>query len=163
MYITLLHSIFLSYTLLLLNMSVVPSFVHPVAAIANGIFAGLGLSINFVIIPTLRAVGHPVAGWATTYKYGSKIAISCIFISSAMHFYTYYLTGERRSLYCGIASFVSGPYTGIFMLGTNNLLHAAGANPSHDKKQVIQLIEKWNKLQYFRTIAGTVALILTVF
>ncbi|KAG2218224.1 hypothetical protein INT45_000766 [Circinella minor] len=144
-------------------MSVVPSFVHPVAATANGIFVGLGLSMNFVSVPTLRAVGHPVAGWATTYKYGSKIAVSCILISSAMHFYTYYLTGERRSFYCGIASFISGPYTVMIMSPTNNLLLAANANPSHDKKQVVQLIEKWNKFQYFRTIAGTVALVLTVF
>ncbi|KAI9271501.1 hypothetical protein BDA99DRAFT_500250 [Phascolomyces articulosus] len=146
-----------------INMSEVPSYVFPVAATANGIFAGLGLTINFVTVPALRAAGYPVAGWAVTYKNGAKLAVSTILISSAMHFYKYYLTKETRSFYCGVASLFSAPFTIICMSSTNNRLHALNADPSHDKRQVVQLVEKWNKLQYARTIAGVVALGLTLF
>ncbi|KAI9492277.1 hypothetical protein BDB00DRAFT_829134 [Zychaea mexicana] len=142
---------------------VVPYHVQPIAATANGIFAGLGLTLNGVTIPALRVGGYPVASWAVTYKNGSKIGIATIFISSAAHFYTYYLTKNRRALYCGIASLISFPYTLIFMKPTNDRLHELNANPAHDQKEVVGLVEKWDKLQMFRTGAGLAALWLTLF
>ncbi|KAI9498184.1 hypothetical protein BDB00DRAFT_801507 [Zychaea mexicana] len=69
--------------------SVVPHYVHSVASVANGIFAGLGLTISTISILTLRVAGNPVVSWVTTYKSGSVIAVSSIFASSTAHFYTY--------------------------------------------------------------------------
>ncbi|KAI9256605.1 hypothetical protein BDA99DRAFT_516883 [Phascolomyces articulosus] len=144
-------------------MSVVPHYVLPVAATANGIFAGLGLTINAVTVPALRAGGYPASSWAVTYKNGSKIGIATIIISSFAHFYTYHLTKNHRSLCCGILSLISFPYTIIFMKPTNDRLHALNAQLSPDQKEVVQLVEKWDKLQMFRTAAGTLAFVLTVF
>ncbi|KAI8144041.1 hypothetical protein BJV82DRAFT_608126 [Fennellomyces sp. T-0311] len=144
-------------------MSALPYYVQPVAATANGIFAGLGLTLNLVTVPALRAGGYPVQSWAVTYNNGSKIGISTILLSSAAHFYTYYLTKNKRVLYCGILSLISFPYTIIFMRPTNDRLHQLNATPGHDKKEVTQLVEKWNNLQWFRTTVGTAALVLTLF
>ena len=145
-------------------MSVVPHNLLPIAATANGIFAGLGLTLNTITVPALRAAGYPPAGWAVTYNNGHYIGIASILISSAAHFYTYYLTKNHRSLCCGILSFISFPYTIIFMRSTNDRLHAINRNPTTaDPKEVVQLVEKWNRLQMFRTVTGTLAFVLTIF
>ncbi|KAI7854518.1 hypothetical protein BDC45DRAFT_508547 [Circinella umbellata] len=145
-------------------MSVVPHNLLPVAATANGIFAGLGLTLSTVTVPALRAAGYPPGAWAVTYNNGHYIGIASIFISSAAHFYTYYLTKSQRSLCCGILSFISFPFTILFMRPTNDRLLAINRNPTiADPKEVVQLVEKWNKFQMFRTVTGTLAFVLTIF
>ncbi|CDS12996.1 hypothetical protein LRAMOSA05180 [Lichtheimia ramosa] len=142
-------------------MSTVLSNLRPIAITANGIFAGLGLSITFATVPALRAAGYPPRAWQVVYRRGAAIAISSILISSAAHFTTYYLTHDKRSLWCGVISFFSAPWTMIFMKPTNDRLGQLA--DTNSKEDASQLIEKWNKLQYARTWAGCLAFVLAVF
>ncbi|KAL1932671.1 hypothetical protein VTP01DRAFT_8349 [Rhizomucor pusillus] len=139
------------------------SNVHSLAVAANGIFAGLGVSINFVVIPVLRALGYPAKGWAVTYDRGKYVAISTILVSSISHFYLYHKTGQSRALYCGLLSLVSAPYTALAMKPTNTRLQElekSKVNVNMNESQA--LIEKWNMLQWFRTIVGNAAFALAL-
>ncbi|KAI9015757.1 hypothetical protein CLU79DRAFT_765676 [Phycomyces nitens] len=145
-------------------------YAQSTALLANGVFAGLGLCVNLVCVPAIRSAVNPTAVFHTVYKTASKIAISTIVISSAAHFYTYYQTRQIRSLYLGLLSFASFPYTVIFMMPTNNRLFAldATASPEHyaatspQKKEALALINKWNKAQLFRTTTGVAAFLIGV-
>lgn len=132
--------------------------------LANGIYAGLGLAVSLSSVPVLRVVPDPVPAWAITYKTGAKIAISSILLSSTAHFYLYYRTKDTRALVAGVLTFVSGPFTLIFMKPINDKLLAMNDNATviRDKIESNQLLEKWTKLQWFRTIAGSSAFIYAV-
>ncbi|KAI8144042.1 hypothetical protein BJV82DRAFT_608127 [Fennellomyces sp. T-0311] len=144
-------------------MSALSRYAQPIAITVNGIFAGLGLSVNLLAVPALRAANYPVRGWSVLYHNGARLGGWSILISSAAHFYTYYATKSPRALYCGLLSFASMPYTLFVMMPTSNRLEALNAMPNHDKNEAAQLIENWCWLQWFRTISGTAALMLAVF
>ncbi|KAI7885196.1 hypothetical protein K492DRAFT_157605 [Lichtheimia hyalospora FSU 10163] len=142
-------------------MSTLLSNIRPVAITANGIFAGVGLTITFAAVPALRAAGYPPRAWQVIYRRGAMLAVSSILVSSAAHFTTYYLTHDKRALWCGILSFISAPYTMILMKPTNDRLgYLADTNSKQDASA---LVEKWAKLQTFRTWAGSIAFLLAVF
>lgn len=142
-------------------MSTALANLRPIAITANGIFAGLGLTITFAAVPALRAAGYSPRAWQALYRRGAVIGISTILVSSAAHFTTYYLTLDKRALWCGIISFISAPYTMIFMKPTNDRLNLLADTSS--KEDASQLVEKWTTLQSFRTWAGSLAFLLAVF
>lgn len=137
-------------------------YARSVAVSANALFAGLGITLNLVTVPVLRACGYNPQGWAVTYSQGAKLGVSTIVLSTAGHLYVYYKTGNMRALYCGILSAVSFPYTLFFMKPTNDRLQTMAKQLSHEKQEAAALIERWDTLQWFRTVAGSVAFILAV-
>ncbi|KAI8099103.1 uncharacterized protein BX664DRAFT_320392 [Halteromyces radiatus] len=138
-------------------------YARGISLVANGIFAGLGLSMNGVSVPTMRATKDPLPVFTTTYKNGSKIAIASIVISSVCHFYIYHQTNNKHALWCGILSFVSFPFTIQFMRPINNELFALADQNSTDTKKIDTLVTSWDHHQWFRTMAGLSALMINVF
>ncbi|KAI9317026.1 hypothetical protein BX666DRAFT_1941231 [Dichotomocladium elegans] len=138
-------------------------YLRPTAITANGIFAGLGLTITFAGVPMLRAAKYPVEAWAVLYDRGHKIAIPAIFLSSAAYFSLYYNTKITRYLWCGAIAFTSFPWTLMFMKKTNDRLHTINRTKiTNNTGEVASLVEKWDKLQLMRTAAGTLAFLLAV-
>ncbi|KAI9317028.1 hypothetical protein BX666DRAFT_135397 [Dichotomocladium elegans] len=150
-------------------------YLRATAITANGIYAGLALTVTFVGTPMLRATGYPIAGWASLYGRGAKMAVSSVVVATSAYLSLFYYTSEKRFLVSGILAFFSAPWTILVMVPTNRRLqaiNAARANPNTNqtkagdsdmqRDEVKPLIEKWDKLNTVRTVTGTVSFLLTV-
>jgi uncharacterized membrane protein len=130
---------------------------------ANGVFSGVGFSMNFVSVPAINASKDPLPSFVTTYNNASKLAILTIFVSTAANAVCYYQTKERRFIYSTALSFFSVPFTLLFIKPVNNQLFALQKlGDDYDRQKVRQLVSKWNKLQAARTIAGTAAFLINI-
>lgn len=130
---------------------------------ANGVFSGLGFSMNLISVPAIKASKDPLPSFVTTYNNASKVAILSILISTAANAVCYYKTNEKRFLYSSILSFFSFPFTLLFIKPINNQLFALQKlGDDYDRQKVYQLVAKWNKLQAARTIAGTAAFLINI-
>ncbi|KAL9541543.1 hypothetical protein PS6_010249 [Mucor atramentarius] len=123
---------------------------------ANGVFTGLGLCMNGVFVPAIKATKDPLPVFYQVYAKASKIAVLSIVVSTAAN-------ADTRFIYSTALSFVSLPYTFFCIMPVNNQLFAMEKEgSSYDRKKVEQHITKWNKLQYFRTITGTAAFLINI-
>ncbi|KAL7314079.1 hypothetical protein PS15m_007734 [Mucor circinelloides] len=130
---------------------------------ANGVFTGLGLCMNGVFVPAIKATKDPLPVFYQVYAKASKIAVLSIVVSTAANAVCYYRTKDTRFIYSTALSFVSLPYTFFCIMPVNNQLFAMEKEgSSYDRKKVEQHITKWNKLQYFRTITGTAAFLINI-
>ncbi|KAI9310860.1 hypothetical protein BX666DRAFT_2003315 [Dichotomocladium elegans] len=139
-------------------------YLRPIAVTSNGCLAGLGLTITVAAIPVLRSTGYPVKGWMALYDRGSKIAMSTIAVSFLSQSAIYYFTKDTRALFCTMLTASIPLWTGLFMKRINDRLMQlnGGAQMAHAGEGK-QLIEKWARCQYFRTAAGALAFLLSVF
>ncbi|GAN01500.1 hypothetical protein MAM1_0008c00933 [Mucor ambiguus] len=130
---------------------------------ANGVFTGIGLCMNYVCVPAIKATKDPLPVFRQVYGKTSQIAKLSILVSTVANAVCYYRTKDTRFIYSTALSFLSFPFTLIFMMPVNNQLLAMekdGAN--YDRKQVHQHVAKWNKLQYVRTLSGTAAFLINI-
>lgn len=138
-------------------------YARGISLVSNGIFAGFGACINLVSVPALKSISDPLPAFITTYKNGSKIAIINILVATGSHFYIYYKTRNIRSLWCGVFTFFSIPYTMFFMKPINDQLFALHAVHSKDNAKVHDLVSKWDRRQWLRTITSNIAFLMNVF
>lgn len=130
---------------------------------ANGVFTGIGICMNFVCVPAIKSTKDPLPVFYKVYEKTHVIAILSIFVSTAANAVCYYRTKDTRFIYSTALSFLSFPYTILFMRSTNNQIFAIEKEgSSYDRKKVDQLVTKWSKLQSIRTIAGTAAFVINV-
>ncbi|KAL0084774.1 hypothetical protein J3Q64DRAFT_1743967 [Phycomyces blakesleeanus] len=145
-------------------------YARSTALFANGIFAGLSICIHLSSVPSIKNAVNPTCVFRAVYKGGSEIGISSILISTGAHLYMYYRTRDSRSLYLGLLSFVSFPYTLLVMRPVNNKLFALDSTLSTEhykadsphKKEVLDLLNQWNKRQMFRTATSVIAFLISV-
>lgn len=134
-----------------------------IALISNGVFAGLGISMNCVSVPAIMASKDPLPSFAKTYSNGAKVAVLNILIGTISNAVCYYKTKENRFLYASILTFLSIPITAILIAPVNNQLFALQKlGDNYDRAKVQALVAKWNRLQALRTITGTAAFIINV-
>ncbi|KAI8333370.1 hypothetical protein BC941DRAFT_434520 [Chlamydoabsidia padenii] len=138
-------------------------YARGISLISNGLYAGIGLCINTVNVPSIKASNDPLPAFTSTYERGHKVALTNIALSSAAHFYIYYKTRNQRALWCGLLSVVSVPYTLLLLKPINDQLFALAHTRSTDFKQILELINSWGQRQWFRTIVGNLAFVLNVF
>ncbi|CAO3632813.1 unnamed protein product [Cunninghamella echinulata] len=127
-------------------------YARGISLVSNGIFAGLGLCMNLVSVPSLRATSDPLPAFKTVYDRGSKIAILNILIATGSHFYIYYKTRNIRSLWCGVFTSFSIPFTIFFMKPINDRLFALHSIRSKDNNTAYELISRWDNRQWLRTV-----------
>lgn len=130
---------------------------------ANGVFTGVGLCMNFVCVPAIKASKDPLPVFYQVYGRGHKIAILSIVVSTVSNAVCYYRTKDTRFIYSTALSFLSFPFTLAFIMPVNKQLFAMekdGVN--YDRKQVQQHVSKWDKLQYVRTLSGTAAFLINI-
>ncbi|KAL0095804.1 hypothetical protein J3Q64DRAFT_1710891 [Phycomyces blakesleeanus] len=156
-------------------------YARSIALIGSGIYAGLGMSVDMLSVPSIKVAANPTSVFRQVYKGGAKLALSSIIISSGAYFYHYYKTRESRSLYLGLLILSNAPYTKFFIMPTNNRLFALDDAVSHDIKtnhstavspasltsiykteQALALLNKWSKVQLYRTASGLVAFVVGI-
>ncbi|KAI7834708.1 hypothetical protein BX661DRAFT_175370 [Kickxella alabastrina] len=137
---------------------------YPLASslFANGIFAGLGCSMNFVSVPCIRASSDPLSVFATNLKKAAKIGIITSVVGGASHLYVWYRTGNPISLFNGILSFAIVPFTILFIKPLNDTMLRMHSEKSKDSRKIAMLVDKWNSRQWVRTIAGTIVFVINI-
>lgn len=147
-------------------MSTLSSLIYyprSISLFANGAFVGISICMNFINVPAIKASRDPLPVFLTTYKRGSKIAISSIIIASASNALCYYRTENLRFLYASLFTAAVIPYTLLFMKPTNNQLFALEKDgTNYDRKKVDQLVTQWDQRQYIRTAASISAFLLNI-
>ncbi|CAO3629944.1 unnamed protein product [Cunninghamella blakesleeana] len=138
-------------------------YARGISLVSNGIFAGFGVGINLVSVPALKSTSDPLPSFSITYKNGSKIAVTNILLATGSHFYIYYKTRNIRSLWCGVLTFFIIPYTLFIMKPINDQLFALQTVNSKDNNKVQDLISKWDRRQWIRTIVSNAAFLMNVF
>ncbi|CEP08027.1 hypothetical protein [Parasitella parasitica] len=134
-----------------------------IGLLANGVFTGIGICMNFVCVPAIKASKDPLPVFYQVYKKASVIAIASIFVSTAANAVCYNRTKDIRFIYSTALSFLSFPFTVLFMRPVNNQLFAMEKEgDNYDRKKVGKHVTKWNQLQYVRTFAGTAAFIINI-
>lgn len=134
-----------------------------IALISNGVFAGLGISMNCVAVPAIKASKDPLPSFVKTYSNGAKVAIVNILIGTISNAVCYYKTQENRFLYASILTFLSIPITAILIAPVNNQLFALQKlGDDYDRAKVQALVAKWNQFQALRTLTGTTAFLINV-
>ncbi|KAI8099105.1 uncharacterized protein BX664DRAFT_320395 [Halteromyces radiatus] len=137
--------------------------------LSNGLFASTTLTVAVVTLPSLKRCKDPIPVFTRTLERGGKLAVSSMLVSSICHFYIYYKTRNRQALWCGLLSFISVPYSIVFLLPINKQILAldrksAVAPPDAvANSQFIDLIAQWGSLHWFRVVASNVAFIMNVF
>lgn len=145
------------------SLSTLIFYPRSIGLLANGIFSGVGLTMNLVSVPAIKASKDPLPSFVKTYDNASKLAIASIFLGTAANATCYYRTNDIKYLYTTILTFFSFPFTILFMAPVNNKLFALGKlGDGYDRNKVYTLINKWNKLQLLRTITGTAAFVINI-
>lgn len=145
------------------SLSTLIYYPRSIGLFANGVFSGVGLTMNFVSVPAINATKDPLPSFVRTYKNASKLAIASIFLGTAANAACYYRTNEKKFLYTTLLTFFSFPFTLLFIAPVNNQLFALEKlGEDYDRNKVYALIDKWNKLQALRTITGTAAFIINL-
>lgn len=136
-------------------------YPRSIGLFANGVFAGIGLCMNFVNVPAIKATKDPLPVFYKTYNNTKKLAIASIFVSTISNGVCYNRTKDVRFAYAAVLSFVSFPFTVLFLAPVNNQLFALEDKP-HDAQKINTLVKKWDSLQYFRTATGIAAFVINI-
>ncbi|KAG0206127.1 hypothetical protein BGX28_002380 [Mortierella sp. GBA30] len=129
-----------------------------------GIFTGMALSYNAVIIPSLRSVPpeNALPVWAHSYKIAKKIQVSLILTSIVAGSTVYYKT-ENPYFLAGPAIMASIiPYTFGLLLPINKSLLAISSSGKGEEK-ITELFNRWDALHAGRTLMSIVALGLVLY
>ncbi|KAI9366227.1 hypothetical protein BD770DRAFT_375681 [Pilaira anomala] len=99
-------------------------YPRSIGLLANGIFAGLGVTLNCVGVPAIMASRDPLPSFIKTYNNASKIAISSILVGTAANAVCYYSTKRTKYLFVAVLTFFSAPFTVFFIAPVNKELFA---------------------------------------
>lgn len=143
--------------------------MKPLLTLSSALFAGLGASITFVAVPAIYASKDPLTVWKTVYSRGARIAVPNLLISTGTGLACYVNSMKQTECGCGDfgyllaagLSFAVIPYTLLFMQPTNDVL--MGSNEKTPPAEINRLINKWEKLQWFRTAVGAAVFVFAVY
>src|SRR6266487_3114468 len=128
--------------------------MEKVLTLSTGIFAGLGITISLVGVPSLLTSSDPLPSWSKLYNNGKYIALATTLPATVSGIKLYLDSNDISYLICAGLMFANVLFTGIFIMPVNNQLFACKRD---DKKQIFPLIHTWNRLQWFRTFFGVSA------
>ncbi|KAI8992692.1 hypothetical protein BDB01DRAFT_716734 [Pilobolus umbonatus] len=138
-------------------------YPRSIGLFTNGLFTGLSFCMNIVAVPSIRASKDPLPVFTTVYKNASKLAIANIMVGAAANLICYYRTKDNKFLLIAALGSFSFPWTVFFIAPVNNKLFAMEKEGDHyNRRTVDDLVQKWNKLQYVRTITGTAAFLINI-
>lgn len=129
-----------------------------VLTLSTGIFAGLGTTVTFVGVPSVLSSSDPLPVWNKLYDNGKIIAITSILAGTASGIKLYLDSNHVSYLICAGLMFASAPFTAFFIGPINNKLFKS----KRDDPQILPLIHKWNRMQWFRTLFGVSAFVYKV-
>ncbi|KAI9343002.1 hypothetical protein BD770DRAFT_398407, partial [Pilaira anomala] len=116
-------------------------YPRSIGLLTNGIFAGLGVTLNCVGVPAIKASSDPLPSFIKTYNNGSKLAMTNIFIGTAANAVCYYNTKRTKYLYAAVLTFFSFPFTLLFIAPVNNELFALEkSGENYDRNKVSSLM-----------------------
>ncbi|KAI8099104.1 uncharacterized protein BX664DRAFT_320394 [Halteromyces radiatus] len=135
-----------------------------ISLFSNGIYAGVGLTLAAVTIPSLKECKDPLPVFTRSVDNAHILTLSSVLVSSGCHLYIYYKTKNPRALWCGVASFVGLPYTVAFLLPINNQLTVLQEKSTTDDSfKINDLITQWGHRQWFKVLVGNAAFIFNIF
>ncbi|KAF9585595.1 hypothetical protein BGW38_001648 [Lunasporangiospora selenospora] len=152
------------------------SLVHPsglliasktISVAAIGIFSGLAISYNALIMPAIRkvSVGSALSVWADTYNVGQHVQVSMIVTSIITGAYVYRKTENAFFLVPPLMMASIIPYTLTLLLPINKTLlsiRSKGGN-NVEGTRVQELFVKWDTLHFVRTIVSSTAFVLSLY
>ncbi|KXN66762.1 hypothetical protein CONCODRAFT_11326 [Conidiobolus coronatus NRRL 28638] len=137
--------------------------IRNISLLCNGIFAGTSVTISLSSVPAIKECNDKLNFWHRAYSNSTKIAVTNILISSFSHVLLYYSTGNTLHLYAGFLSFVSVPFTCIFISPIDIKLLALRDKHDSNDRSLELLLSKWCNLQLFRTIFGLSAFMFNIY
>jgi hypothetical protein len=145
------------------DLSTLIFYPRSIALASSGIFSGLGFTMNYVSVPSIKASKDSLPVFLQTYNKGKNLGILNILISTIANGICYYRTKDKKFILTTALSFASIPWTILFMAPVNNQLFAMEKlGQDYDRQKVGALVNKWNRLQYFRTLSGTAAFVINL-
>ncbi|KAG0299432.1 hypothetical protein BGZ98_010068 [Dissophora globulifera] len=129
-----------------------------------GLFAGVSLSYNAIIMPSLRKISNESAlpVWASAYNIGKKLQVGLILTSIVAGSSVYYKTENPYFLAAPLIMGSIVPYTLALIMPTNKILLGILDGAKSDA-HLDELFVKWDLLHFGRTVMSMVALGLTLY
>ncbi|KAF9353376.1 hypothetical protein BGX26_008864 [Mortierella sp. AD094] len=132
-----------------------------------GLFAGVALSYNAIIMPSLRKTSNENAlpVWAHAYHTGMNLQRNLILSSFVSGAGVYFYTGNSYYLTSSLIMTSIVPYTLKCIMPVNNtLLGILNSNKGVGQDgQLEGLFNEWNRLHSRRTLMSLIALGLTLY
>ncbi|KAF9994128.1 hypothetical protein BGZ79_001144 [Entomortierella chlamydospora] len=123
-----------------------------------GLFAGVALSYNSIIMPALRKISNENAlpVWAHSYNIGKKLQVGFIMTSLVTGVSVYSRTENPYYLAGSLIMTSIIPYTLAFIMPVNNTLLSILDGKKSDGN-IERLLTKWDQLHFGRTLMGVAA------
>ncbi|KAI9315321.1 hypothetical protein BX666DRAFT_1879150 [Dichotomocladium elegans] len=145
-------------------MSALLHLLTVIGIVFNGLFAGMSLTAQLVLIPVFRVTQYPVEGWAVFLTYGTRLALTSIFMGTLGHAVQFYSTRQSVHLLCAVLSFAAIPWTFLVMDSIyGGLRKSVRDRPKHKKELIAAYTEQWYAKQWFRIVASIAALGLGIY
>ncbi|KAF9356789.1 hypothetical protein BGX26_004748 [Mortierella sp. AD094] len=129
-----------------------------------GIFTGVALSFNSIIMPSLRKISNENAlpVWAHSFNAGKKLQVGLILTSLVAGVGVYNRTENPYFLAGPLIMTSILPYTLAFIMPVNNTLLSI-LDGKKSNGNVERLLIKWDLLHFGRTLMGIAALGLVLY
>ncbi|KAG0356693.1 hypothetical protein BGZ54_000648, partial [Gamsiella multidivaricata] len=134
-----------------------------------GVFAGIAVSFNTIIMPSLRKVSNQTALpiWANSYNTAKDLQVGLILTSLVAGSSVYYKTENPYFLAGSLIMTSIVPYTFGLLMPINRtligILEGTRTGKHSDDGNLDELFVKWDLLHFGRTIMSMVALGLTLY
>ena len=138
---------------------IMDKIMDKILTISTGIYAGLGITLSLVGVPSILCSSDPLPSWNKLYNNGKDIALASTSCGTICAIKLYLDLNDISYLICGVLMFVPGPFTGIFIDPINKQLSKC----KRGDREILPLIHRWNGLQWFCTVFGVSAFMYNVF
>jgi len=136
-----------------------------ILTISSGLFAGNMLGASVVTVPSILDSNDPLPVWRRFYKRGLIFAFSSIIPTTAAGITCFVKQGMGREnigfLATSLLSFSILPFTVIMLKPINDRLLTMDRN--EEVKTVKELVKRWGKIHWMRTIIGIIIFDIAVF
>jgi hypothetical protein len=113
--------------------------------------------------PAIKECNDKLNVWHRAYSNSTKIAVTNILVSTLSHALIYYSSGNILHVCAGFLSFVSIPFTFLFISPIDAKLHALYNKRTFNDDSLIKLLNRWSNLQIFRTIFALSAFMFNIY
>ncbi len=127
------------------------------------IFFGAAFYLSIAEHPARQGlpVGATLAEWKPSYQRGFMMQASIAVLSGACGLIMWWIEGGPLWLAGAITILANWPYTLIVMMPVNHRLEATPSESANDETR--QLLNRWGRLHWVRTILGGAATMLLLF
>ncbi|KAF9177910.1 hypothetical protein BGZ51_008286 [Haplosporangium sp. Z 767] len=128
-----------------------------------GLFAGVALSFNTIIMPALRTTSTKSALpiWANSYRVAKNLQVGLILTSLVAGSTVYYKTENPYFLTGALLMVLNVPFTFAFIMPINKTLLNIQQS-GKGEENINALFGRWDTLHFGRTLLSSIALGLTV-